>query len=70
MTLEPASSATRLRRCSLDPNDLAGMPGLFMFVVMYGCGVELLPLVLSPRIVRWMGGVRRNPDRLWGGCCG
>jgi POT family proton-dependent oligopeptide transporter len=43
---------------SFDPNNLAAMPGRFLFIVMYGCGVGLLLLVLSPRIVRWMGGVR------------
>ena len=43
---------------SFDPNDLAAMPGRFLFIVMYGCGVGLLLLILSPRIVRWMGGVR------------
>jgi proton-dependent oligopeptide transporter, POT family len=41
-----------------DPNDLAGMPDRFLFIVMYGCGVGLLLLVLSPRIVRWMGNIR------------
>jgi POT family proton-dependent oligopeptide transporter len=43
---------------SFDPNNLAAMPGRFLFIVMYGCGVGLLLLALSPRIVRWMGGVR------------
>jgi len=43
---------------TFDPNDLAAMPGRFVFIVTYGVGVGLLLLVLSPRIVRWMGGVR------------
>ncbi len=43
---------------SFDPNNLAAMPGRFLFIVLYGCGFGLLLLALSPRIVRWMGGVR------------
>jgi POT family proton-dependent oligopeptide transporter len=43
---------------SFDPNDLGAMPGRFLFIVMYGVGIGLLLLVLSPRIARWMGGVR------------
>lgn len=43
---------------SFDPDDLAGMPDRYLGIVMYGCGVGLLLLILSPRIVRWMGGVR------------
>jgi hypothetical protein len=34
------------------------MPGRFLFIVLYGCGFGALLLALSPRIVRWMGGVR------------
>jgi len=34
------------------------MPGRFLFIVVYGVGIGLLLLVLSPRIARWMGGVR------------
>jgi POT family proton-dependent oligopeptide transporter len=43
---------------SFDPNNLAMMPGRFLDIVIYGCGVGLLLLALSPRIVRWMGGAR------------
>jgi POT family proton-dependent oligopeptide transporter len=43
---------------SFDPNDLAAMPGRFLFIVLYGVGFGSLLLLLSPRIVRWMGGVR------------
>jgi len=43
---------------SFDPNNLAAMPGRFLFIVMYGCGIGLLLLMLSPRIVRWMGSAR------------
>jgi POT family proton-dependent oligopeptide transporter len=43
---------------SFDPNNLAAMPGRFLFIVLYGCGFGALLLALSPRIVRWMGGVR------------
>ena len=43
---------------SFDPNNLAAMPGRFLFIVVYGVGVGVLLLLLSPRIVRWMGGVR------------
>ena len=43
---------------SFDPNDLGAMPGRFLFIVVYGVGIGLLLLVLSPRIARWMGGVR------------
>jgi POT family proton-dependent oligopeptide transporter len=41
-----------------DPDNLAAMPGRFLFIVLYGCGVGALLLLLSPRIVRWMGGVK------------
>jgi POT family proton-dependent oligopeptide transporter len=41
-----------------DPDNLAAMPGRFLFIVMYGCGFGALLLLLSPRIVRWMGGVK------------
>ena len=43
---------------SFDPNNLAAMPGRLLFIVLYGCGFGLLLLLLSPRIVRWMGSVR------------
>jgi len=43
---------------SFDPNDLAAMPDKFLFIVIYGCSFGVLLLLLSPRIVRWMGGVR------------
>jgi POT family proton-dependent oligopeptide transporter len=43
---------------SFDPDDLAGMPGRYFNIVMYGCGVGLVLLVISGRVTRMMGGVR------------
>ena len=41
-----------------DPDDLAGMPGRYFNIVLYGCGVGLLLLVVSGRVTRMMGGVK------------
>jgi POT family proton-dependent oligopeptide transporter len=43
---------------TFDPEDLGAMPGRFLFITAYGCGMGLLLLLVSPRVVRWMGGVR------------
>jgi POT family proton-dependent oligopeptide transporter len=41
-----------------DPNDLGGMPGRYLDIVYYACGLGALLLLISPRITRLMGGVR------------
>jgi POT family proton-dependent oligopeptide transporter len=43
---------------TFDPNDLAAMPGRYLDIVFYACGVGAVLLLLSPRITRLMGGVR------------
>ena len=43
---------------TFDPNDVAAMPGRYLDIVFYACGVGVVLLVLSPRITRLMGGVR------------
>jgi len=41
-----------------DPNNLAAMPGRFLGIVYYACGIGAVLLLISPRITRLMGGVR------------
>jgi POT family proton-dependent oligopeptide transporter len=41
-----------------DPNDLAAMPGRFLGIVYFACGIGAVLLLISPRITRLMGGVR------------
>jgi POT family proton-dependent oligopeptide transporter len=43
---------------SFDPNDLAAMPGRYLDIVFFACGVGALLLLLSPRMTKLMGGVR------------
>jgi POT family proton-dependent oligopeptide transporter len=43
---------------TFDPNDLAAMPGRYLDIVFYACGLGALLLLLSPRITKLMGGVR------------
>jgi POT family proton-dependent oligopeptide transporter len=43
---------------SFDPNNLAAMPGRFMDIVLYGCGVGIVLLLLSRPLARLMGNVR------------
>jgi proton-dependent oligopeptide transporter, POT family len=43
---------------SFDPTDLAGMPGRYLDIVFFACGIGAVLLLLSPRITRLMGGVR------------
>ena len=43
---------------SFDPNNLAAMPGRYLDIVFYACGVGVLLLLISPRVTKMMGGVR------------
>jgi POT family proton-dependent oligopeptide transporter len=43
---------------SFDPNDLAAMPGRYMDIVLYGCGVGIVLLLISRPVTRLMGGVK------------
>jgi POT family proton-dependent oligopeptide transporter len=43
---------------SFDPNNLAAMPGRFMDIVFYACGVGVVLLLLSRPLARLMGNVR------------
>jgi POT family proton-dependent oligopeptide transporter len=43
---------------SFDPTDLAGMPGRYLNIVIYGCSVGLVLLLISRRVTRLMGGVK------------
>jgi len=43
---------------SFDPTDLAGMPGRYLSIVVYGCSVGLVLLFISRRVTRLMGGVK------------
>jgi len=43
---------------SFDPNDLGAMPGRYMDIVLYGCGVGLVLLLISRPVTRLMGGVK------------
>jgi POT family proton-dependent oligopeptide transporter len=43
---------------SFDPNDLAAMPGRYLDIVFYACGVGAVLLLISPRMTKMMGGVR------------
>ena len=43
---------------SFDPNDLATMPGRYLDIVFYACGLGALLLLVSPRVTKLMGGVR------------
>jgi POT family proton-dependent oligopeptide transporter len=43
---------------TFDPNDVAAMPGRYLDIVFYACGVGAVLLLMSPRITRLMGGVR------------
>jgi POT family proton-dependent oligopeptide transporter len=43
---------------SFDPNDLAAMPGRYLDIVYYACGLGVVLLLISPKITRLMGGVR------------
>ena len=40
------------------PNDFAAMPGRYMDIVLYGCGVGVLLLLISRPVTRLMGGVK------------
>ena len=52
--------AAGMRRAivGFDPNNLAAMPGRFMDIVLYGCGVGVVLLLLSRPLARLMGNVR------------
>jgi POT family proton-dependent oligopeptide transporter len=41
-----------------DPNNLGAMPGRYLGIVFYACGVGAVLLLISPRITKLMGGVR------------
>ena len=43
---------------TFDPNDLAAMPGRYLDIVFYACGIGAVLLLMSPRITKLMGGVR------------
>jgi POT family proton-dependent oligopeptide transporter len=43
---------------SFDPDDLAAMPGRYLDIVLYGCGVGTLLLLASRPVTRLMGGVK------------
>jgi POT family proton-dependent oligopeptide transporter len=43
---------------TFDPNDLGAMPGRYMDIVLYGCGVGIVLLLISRPVTRLMGGVR------------
>jgi POT family proton-dependent oligopeptide transporter len=43
---------------TFDPNDLAAMPGRYLDIVFYACGIGAVLLLLSPRLTKLMGGVR------------
>jgi POT family proton-dependent oligopeptide transporter len=43
---------------TFDPKNLAAMPGRYLDIVLYACGVGAVLLLLSPRMTRMMGGVR------------
>jgi POT family proton-dependent oligopeptide transporter len=43
---------------SFDPNNLAAMPGRYLDIVFFACGVGALLLLLSPKMTKLMGGVR------------
>jgi POT family proton-dependent oligopeptide transporter len=38
-----------------DPNNVSGMPSLFMTVVLFGCGSGILFVIFSPLMKKWMG---------------
>jgi len=40
-----------------NPNDVSGMPSLFLSVVLFGCGSGILFVVFSPLMKKWMGNV-------------
>jgi POT family proton-dependent oligopeptide transporter len=41
-----------------DPNNVSGMPSLFMTVVLFGCGSGILFVIFSPLMKKWMGNVQ------------
>jgi len=41
-----------------DPNNVNGMPDLFMSVVMFGCGAGILFVIFSPLVKKWMGNIK------------
>jgi POT family proton-dependent oligopeptide transporter len=43
---------------TFDPNDVAAMPGRYMNIVLYGCGIGVVLLLISRPVTRLMGGVR------------
>ena len=43
---------------TFDPNDLGAMPGRYMDIVLYGCGVGIVLLLISRPVTRLMGGVK------------
>jgi proton-dependent oligopeptide transporter, POT family len=43
---------------SFDPDDVAAMPGRYMDIVLYGCGVGVVLLLISRPVTRLMGGVK------------
>jgi POT family proton-dependent oligopeptide transporter len=43
---------------TFDANNLAAMPGRFMDIVLFACGVGIVLLLISRPLARSMGGVR------------
>jgi hypothetical protein len=43
---------------TFDANNLAAMPGRFMDIVLFACGVGVVLLLISRPLARSMGGVR------------
>jgi proton-dependent oligopeptide transporter, POT family len=43
---------------TFDANDLGAMPGRYLDIVFFACGVGAVLLLVSPRITKLMGGVR------------
>ena len=43
---------------SFDPNDLGAMPGRYLDIVFFACGIGAVLLLLSPRLTKLMGGVK------------
>ena len=43
---------------SFDPNDIGAMPGRYLDIVFFACGVGAVLLLLSPRLTKLMGGVK------------
>jgi POT family proton-dependent oligopeptide transporter len=43
---------------TFEPTDVAAMPGRYMNIVLYGCGIGVVLLLISRPVTRLMGGVR------------